>query len=298
MISAVFSSDSSLSLVWRELGFTFLALIGGVLVLAGLWKEHKSEKPWYSNLSDLRARKLRAECGWKMVMWGIFIETVIGAAFVANDVWDIWHINNKAASADTRNLPIKFISGYARIEVQPHGEREIQFVKNLHQTLPNDEPVFSNEEMNKSEGALLIFDTLPNNDPETGIAEMGIEAQVVFLGTVVSNNLPYVPNICFDLTFDSRAGRTGDVGLWNPNAVTFNELKFVQIEGLGNNEVQPPLEVIGGEIVVCVNGSWQKTFLIPPQTNQFWRVSSFETNNAFVPAGYGLVTNFIKIPQQ
>ena len=97
----------------------------------------------------------------------------------------------------------------------------------------------------------------------------------------------YDPNICFDLIFDS----TKQPSFSNPNDVTFNELKFVQFEGLGKEEVQPPLRVIGGQIVLTVNGFWPKTFLIPPQTNQFWRVSCFETNGEFVPAGYGLVTN-------
>jgi hypothetical protein len=65
MILAVFPSDSSLSLAIEELVTTFFATIGGVLVLVGHWKERKSEKNWYPNLSDFRAQKLRAERGWK-----------------------------------------------------------------------------------------------------------------------------------------------------------------------------------------------------------------------------------------
>jgi hypothetical protein len=105
------------------------------------------------------------------------------------------------------------------------------------------------------------------------------------VNTIVDDSKPYVPNFFFVLHFSGSS-------LWNPDSLTFNKLKFVQIEGLGNaGEVQPPLEVIAGQIDFKVNLDWPKTFKFPKQTNQFWRVSSFERNDAFVPAGYGLATN-------
>jgi len=167
----------------------------------------------------------------------------------------------------------------------------MQFVRNLHQVSANSEPIFSPAQMQKGETAILYLAKHPMNDP--GAVEMGVVAQVVFVGTVlgegigVRKSLPYVPNICFDLSFNSQQS-----GVWNLNDVTFNELNFVQIVGVGRDEVLTPMVVIGGEIDLKL-GLWRKTFLIPPQTNQFWRVSSFKTNGAFVPAGYGLVTNSV-----
>jgi hypothetical protein len=181
---------------------------------------------------------------------------------------------------------------YARIKVRPKGAIETKFVDNLYNSrfaFSHDEPQFSDLEMQKNEWVVLIFCKSPISNAASDVATLGIKAQVVFVGTELSEGIgirkekPYVPNICFDLTFNNS-------NISNPNEVTFNELKYVQIEGLGRDEVQQPLEVLGGEITL-VAGEWPKTFLIPSQTNQFWRVSSFETNGAYVPAGYGLLTN-------
>ncbi len=164
---------------------------------------------------------------------------------------------------------------------------------NFHDAFRNDEPQFSDLDSKKGETALLVLGQRPNISLEEGFAEMVLIGHVVFVGTLsgealgIRRNKPYVPNICFDLTFDS----TKQDGFRNPNRVTFNDLSFVQIEGLGKDEATSPLQTMGGEIVLIVNKNWPKTFQIPPQTNQFWRVSTFLTNGGFIAAGYGLLTN-------
>ncbi len=280
----------SLSWLKSEFWIAGIAAAGGIIVLIGLWKEYVStdEKRYEkTDIKGFRLLKALEKRGEIWVMVGIVIEIAVAVGFAWRDDWHIRQMEIANKNADTRNLPIKSISGYARVVVRLSGNREMKLAGDLHETGPNSEPLFSNVEMNKSETVLLVFGKHSNSDSEEGLAEMGIVGQVVFVGRIGARHPIYDPNICFDLIFDS----TKQPNFWNPNDVTFNELKFVQIEGLGKDELQLPIEVIEGRIVLSVNGFWPKTFLIPQQTNQFWRVSSFETNNEFVAAGYGILTN-------
>src|ERR1022692_4525074 len=83
----------------QELIITLLAILGGIIVLLGLWMEHKSAKGWYSNLSDFRKQKKKGEYGYKLVMVGIFLETLIGGWFAYQDVAEMWR-------NDPNNQPI------------------------------------------------------------------------------------------------------------------------------------------------------------------------------------------------
>ncbi|MGA2280049.1 MAG: hypothetical protein ABSG80_07095 [Verrucomicrobiota bacterium] len=275
----------------KVLFISILASLGAAAVAWGLFLESFKGKPEFRDIEDFRSSEQKSHCGQKWVFWGVIAEMILGFGIVIWEGADMIKTDRKIEEADTRNLPIDSIAGYARVEIKPQGDREMQFVRNLHQVSANSEPIFSPAQMQKGETAILYLAKHPMNDP--GAVEMGVVAQVVFVGTVlgegigVRKSLPYVPNICFDLSFNSQQS-----GVWNLNDVTFNELNFVQIVGVGRDEVLTPMVVIGGEIDLKL-GLWRKTFLIPPQTNQFWRVSSFKTNGAFVPAGYGLVTNSV-----
>jgi hypothetical protein len=288
-----FVSSISASLLAKAVVFSFFAAVGGVILLIGLWMEFKrdkqTEKEWFSDINEFWKAKRKSRRGEKWVIAGVAIEIMVAVLFATLDVWDKYEINKHEAQSDTRNLPIQAIRGYARIKIRPKEGRETQFARSLHEAWHGSEPEYSDLEMKKGETVLLIFWKSPINDPNNGVAVIGLVANVVFVGTelgqgiAVRKELPYVPNICFDFVFNNSQ-------VENLNEVTFNELKYVQVEGLGKDEVQNPLEVIGGEITISA-GEWPKTFLIPAQTNRFWRVSSFETNGAFIPAGYGLVTN-------
>jgi hypothetical protein len=284
--------SSTLSWLRSEFVVFALAALGGVVVIIGLCWEYKStDETRYekADIGEFRSLKALEKRGERWVIAGIIIEVIVAVLFALRDDWHIKQMIKDQANADTRNLPIQSIKGFARIKIRPKEGRETEFATNLHQAWNGGEPEFSDLEMKKGETVLLTFWESPINGPSSDVAVIGIVAQVVFVGTEmgkvtgVRRAMPYVPNICFDLSFNNP-------NVENLNAVTFNELKYVQISGLGRDEVLPPLQVLGGEITL-VAGAWPKTFLIPPQTNQFWRVSCFETNGEFVAAGYGTITN-------
>jgi len=274
--------------------FSFFAAVGGAVVLVGLWMEWKSHKDgldktdWFADTKAFRKSKRRT--GEILVMVGVGLEIVMATLFATLDVCDKYKINKQAAASDPRNLPVNAVSGYAIIEVRAKGEREINLAKNLHQILENREGInfdltTSTKLEQNPESVLLFFGKSPLESLPQSTGAIEIVGWIDSVNTIASDSKPYAPNLAFVLHFSQS-------DLFNKNSLTFNELKFVQIEGLGNaGEVQPPLEVIGGQIDLRVNLDWPKTFLIPKQTNQFWGVSSFESDGKFIADGYGVLTN-------
>jgi len=112
MISTVFSS-SSLSWLVGEFFISLVAISGGVLVLRGLWIEKKADKEEYLDVDDFRSSKLKSKRGWKMLMWGIFVETAVAGIFAAKDGWEIRQIEINAAKNDPRNQNISDMSATA-----------------------------------------------------------------------------------------------------------------------------------------------------------------------------------------
>jgi hypothetical protein len=231
---------------------------------------------------------------WALVVIGLVLE-MSDAAKSDNEVValteKITQTSINLTNADPRNQPINAISGWAIVEVRAKGERETNLAKNLHQILAdrsgmNFDLTTSTKLAQNPESVELVFAKKPNDSPSEPVgSDIPIAGFIDSVNTVVDDAKPYVPNFAFVLHFSGS-------DLWNPDSLNFNEMKFAQIIGLGNaGEVQSPLEVIGGQIHLNVNRDWPKTFKIPKQTNQFWRASSLETNDAFVPAGYGNLTN-------
>jgi hypothetical protein len=87
MISTVLSS-SSLSWLVGEFFVSIVAISGGVLVFRGLWIENKADKDEFLDVDDFRSSKLRKKHGWKMLMWGIALETAVAGVFAARDGWE------------------------------------------------------------------------------------------------------------------------------------------------------------------------------------------------------------------
>lgn len=106
MLSAIFSSDL---LYWAlvRLGVLALATIGGIMVLIGIYKEHHSSKTWFSNQDDLKKQKSKGEWGYRLVMWGIGIETLIAAALALHDLNEISNIQTAIEKNDPLNQPLK-----------------------------------------------------------------------------------------------------------------------------------------------------------------------------------------------
>lgn len=300
-IKAVLLFFASVALGWASYSFErfipWAATIGGLMVVAGLKLEDCIEVEWFKSVEHERESKKREHFGRSLVAWGVWFEVVIGASIAAHDVGSsknieahISTLETNVVTADPRNLPINSISGYAIVEVRATKDFEKKLAQSLHQILADKSGIHfdlnaSDRMRQNPESVELFFGEFPNESPSNPPNSIFTIGWIDSINTVVDDSKPYVPNLFFVLSFDSG-------NFWNPDALTFNKLKFVQIGGLGRNgEIEPPMEVIGGRIVLKANRDWSKEFSFPKQRNQFFRVSSFETNGTDVPAGYGNLTN-------
>lgn len=57
--------------------------------------ESKADKEEYLNVDDFRSSKLKRIRGWKLLMWGIMVETAVAGVFAARDGWEIRQTNAK-----------------------------------------------------------------------------------------------------------------------------------------------------------------------------------------------------------
>jgi hypothetical protein len=122
MISTSVSS-SSLSWLVAEFIIIFVAVIGGVLVFRGLWIENqaddalKKEHP-ESFVDGVKSLKLKSKRGWKMLMWGIAIETVVAGVFAARDGWEIRQVRIDAAKNNPLKAPVSDIFAILHLDIK------------------------------------------------------------------------------------------------------------------------------------------------------------------------------------
>jgi hypothetical protein len=223
---------------------------------------------------------------WAMVVFGLILE-MQDEAKSDNKVLalqqQIEQTKTNVANADPRNLQIDSIEGYVFVEVRTNGNLAAD-IKLLHIPKNFNAPREVDEEVAKNE--LVSFRFGKSADEPDG-AEIGILGSVQAVSLVDKDSINDISKVRFDIKFSAK-----DFPTWFPS-LKLSELKFVQF-WLPNDEILTPVEVAGGEIHLKLNDHWPMTFLIPPQTNSYGRISSLETNNSFVPATYGLVTNLDK----
>src|ERR1700679_4237926 len=121
MISTAFSSDS-LSWLASEFFISFVAMAGGALAFCGLWIEKKAddaEKKEHPDafVDEVKSLKLKSKRGWKMLMWGIALETAIAGVFAARDGLEIRQIKINEAIANPRNQSIQSMTADVYLEV-------------------------------------------------------------------------------------------------------------------------------------------------------------------------------------
>lgn len=85
------------------------------MVFWGLWAEHaveKSEKREHpdSFVDETKALKLKGRRAWKLLMWGIAVETVVAGMLAARDGWEIKQTAKKVEANNPLNQPVSDIS--------------------------------------------------------------------------------------------------------------------------------------------------------------------------------------------
>jgi hypothetical protein len=101
-------SSSSSSWWISQAPYWFLAAIGGLVVLMGLWLEYKGGKPGHFHV-----QKRKVECGEVWVMVGIVIEIIVGIGFAVRESWEAKQTADVIAKNDLRNQNISDISATA-----------------------------------------------------------------------------------------------------------------------------------------------------------------------------------------
>jgi hypothetical protein len=133
------ASSSSLSWLIGEFFISLVAISGGLLVFRGLWLEKEADEAEKKEHADafvdqIKSLKLKSKRGWKMLMWGVALETVVAGVFAARDGWEIRQMKNYEVSIDPLNRPILDISATVKFSINKADFSELPPFGNLRRT--------------------------------------------------------------------------------------------------------------------------------------------------------------------
>jgi hypothetical protein len=251
------SSPLSLSEVWVIVS----AALGGIIVFAGLllekiaeWKNEKFGPPFF------KPHKFMGECGWWILMFGIAAEIVV-AVWSANDAWQT---RQMAIKNDPVNLPIKSMAVAARLLI-----------------LANNSPDSEVRELAIFGGRLDILDKSGNRIAALDCKEFDNSSRLGDNSLGLGGSAPSGTNIwLYSLGFVWPA--TG-VSSFLPTKLAHAEIstKVLDKEIAGARLWIPSgkggtLRIINGSCVLTINGSLQRSFLIP---NSLTDIFLIDTNH-------------------
>jgi hypothetical protein len=218
-----------------------------------------TDKEWYRNLDDLRARKVKAAWGWRLLMLGILVEIGIGFAIAVKDEIDA-----------PLNRPIKTVSAYARILVK--GDKYVH------------SPSFD-EHWNAGLGFIVGTNLNGSNVLFSLSAEKSDVQMINILGTVAQNRTDLEFDIAFHQNHPPMAGNfLSDAGYGKParsfDGVKSLALSMPQLGALVGSNFPTNAEVLAGDVLVTVNSSLTWEFDIPPQKQKFGQITSKRIMNA------------------
>jgi hypothetical protein len=222
IFAAVTSFDASLAL---RLAF---ASLGGLLVFAGLWMEHRNPDAIFSNMAAMRRFEWRSQWGWRVLMLGIAVETAV-AGWSALDEWK----NNPL------NRPISDISAVAIIELKGSGIKEV---------IPNEQPPW--------DAWFLLRDSYTNSTDFNAVMLISDGFSKIFAFTAERGN-----NTQYSLRFHME-----DLGM-NPSKKMAKAIKNIKSLSLNILFLPTNSEVTWGRVTLLVNSQVQQTFEIPHQEN-------------------------------
>ncbi len=250
MISTV-DSSSSLSWLVGEFLIFLVAISGGVLVFRGLWIEKKAdeaEKKEHPDtfVDEVKSLKLKSKRGWKMLMWGIALETVVAGVFAARDGWEIRQMKINAANNDPIKRPISEISAIVDFKVKedkPHETQNWGTPEVARMMLCETNQIAENEFIGI--GILNFLDADKFNR--------------YFDGTT----LEYVLRFQFDnfgviLGGKNISSKTAEWAL--------EHIRFLDIQ---TKFLPHDAEILGGSAVLTINSGPQKWFIIQPQKDLY-----------------------------
>jgi hypothetical protein len=213
-----------------------------MFVFWGLWNEKKADKKEYLDVNDFRSQKLKSERGWRILMIGIGIEIVTGAAITGYSVWENVQTATQIEKNDPQKQPIKSIT--AQVYLLVSGTN--------WQTAP------------------FSFDAPINSGMPMCLHIWGKDSRLITLPCKEFSTNSTDPNYrIYSMEF---GWPSGDFRSTDPNFNSWIEKNNVPMDRLDREmvAVKIPLyelgdgsEIVQGSCVITFNGLTQRQFLIP-----------------------------------
>ena len=239
-----------------------LAMVGGIIVAAGLAIEKTADFLDSRFLGEYRAHKMMELFGWWVLMVGIFIE-------IADAGWTAMEISRN----DPHKMPIMALSGWMRLEIRP-----LQGVQDdgTHIRVSGANSMrFRQDNLTNLEWVSLELESFGNSKKIRFLEKSGkIGSRAISLNDSGDK--------CerFDLFFEP------DDSLFNSESLSTSEINVLRIgipRWSSRDDFGASPIVVGGQAELTINSSLPKNFIIPPQTNVFHFATSLATNGTFVP---------------
>jgi hypothetical protein len=276
-----------------EFFISILAISGGALAFRGLWIEKKADEAEKKEhldafVDEVKSLKLKSKYGWKMLMWGIFIETVVAGVFAAKDGWEIRQMKINELNNDWRKQPIYAFEATARLLVRPL--EPIENFEKLPQVpfFPTIPFGFSSAQTPEKESNLIFLNLGRSVDMAKGAysrenAEIQDDEAYKYMAFEINGTNRFLR---FDIHFgghhenffENKAGNTWEF---------FND--SLTPEDLDAIDLVLPIrcEIISGEVKMSIdNGLTNRVFEIPKQTTFVCAATSVATNGTFVPIDF------------
>jgi hypothetical protein len=230
-------SEPSSSWVWPV-----LASVGGFFVFVGLLMEKGAEGDWFRNAKDLRRQKSKAKWGWRFLMFGIFVEIVIGCALAWKDEKDMEQAKQNERMILNKTpgkMPIFTAAAFASIHLATNSI-STNTMQGVWKT-----------------GFLRFFGT---NLQGAGI-QLGSDDAPLWWGPE--------ENITVSLQFSWKAGDPV-LGRYTTADKSADDLISDMTHfSLISSFIHLNTQVLGGRVTLVLNGAVAKTFEIPEQTISF-----------------------------
>jgi hypothetical protein len=228
-----------------------IAFIGGTIAFAGLWMEHRKQDALFSNILEMRRYECKAKWGWRILMTGIAIETLV-AGWAAFDEWENNLLNRPISSV---SADVFFISrGLGSITASP-------FAISIFQT--ND--------FSRTNEVEYDFNN-PKFPSYKGFAYGIPEKFQSGLPTMFIAGLSSVSQDGIDTKWKLKLGQNSlDSPLPNGSVKSMFDWNLFEIKA---GFLSPKTEILGGEIKMTVNNE-TRIIDIPKQTvlshNEDWQ---------------------------
>lgn len=243
--SVILAFSSSSVSMW---GWPLAASIGGVIVLVGLWMEKGVEKD-SKNIGVFKRRKWMAKWGWRVLMFGIAAEVVLGFALACKD--EIEEVKN-----DPLKRPITSISAIATFRIKGDFSP----------------PPLPYKDLGEMSGASIIFIQGTNASDKIPSIGLGADAANISILNLIPNNVhpdTHDVVISFHDSGDVMYGHFFNKWMWQNQVGFFDHVKGLMIEmrQIGSN-----VNVLSGNVVVIANDlKWE--FPIPAQKQRLGVIS-------------------------